>query len=141
MQALFFNPLIPGQDGKQAKGSGVPPYIGQLQSDAVMNRVISKLKLDRQGLNSRTLSEVIRIEAIKDTNLIELRVIHADPRLASTIADTMAGEFLTFLSEKNEEQMAKSVDFLKKQLAINDEELQKAVLHLNNLRHPVKVQD
>lgn len=109
-------------------------YVGQLQSNAVIDRVIKRLKLNNRGINTRRLREMVSITAVRDSNLLEIRATNADPKLAAQVANTIAAQFLDLLSEKNEEQMGKTIEFLKKQIVINDEELQKAMVNLNNLQ-------
>lgn len=108
-------------------------YVGQLKSEAVLERVVKKLKLDQNGYSANSLAGSIDVSAVKDTNLIELKVTHTDPVLASKIANTLAAEFLDFMSQSNEEQMGKSVEFLKKQADQASTELKNAVAGLNKL--------
>jgi capsular polysaccharide biosynthesis protein len=87
-------------------------YVGQIKSEALMQRVIDKLHLDyRPG----GLLGAVEATIIRDTNLIEVRVQHTDPVLARDVANTINAEYLEMLSEKNEEQMARSVNFLERQ--------------------------
>lgn len=108
-------------------------YVGQLKSEAVMEKVVKQLKLDQAGYTARGLAGMISVQAVKNTNLIELRVAHTDPILATKIANTLTQEFLVFMSENNEQQMGKSVEFLTKQAVTAGEELKKAMTSLNNL--------
>jgi succinoglycan biosynthesis transport protein ExoP len=108
-------------------------YIGQLESEAVMERVVKKLKLDQTGYTAGSLAGIVSVVAVKDTNLIELKVTNTDPYLATKIANTLTSEFLDFMSMTNEQQMGKSVEFLKKQVVANDKELKTAVTGLNNM--------
>ncbi len=109
-------------------------YVGQLQSDAVMERVIKKLKLDQAGYTPASLAAYVTIGAVKDTNLIDVIVTHNDPFLATKIANTLTTEFLEFISATNEQQMGKSVEFLKNQAVKADEELKKSVEKLKSLQ-------
>ena len=108
-------------------------YVGQLKSEAVLERVVKKLKLDQNGYTAGSLAGSIDVAAVKETNLIELRITHTDPILAAKIANTLTKEFLDFMSQSNEEQMGKSVEFLKKQADQATTELKKAVAALNQL--------
>lgn len=90
-------------------------YLGQIQSEALMGRVIEKLDLDRALYEPRHLLGMVEAGVIKDANLIEVRVRHTDPVLARDIANAVNAEYLSMLSDKNEEQMARSVDFLERQ--------------------------
>lgn len=108
-------------------------YVGQLESQAVLEQVLKKLKLNQDGYTVEKLAECISVAAIKDTNLIEVKVTNSDPYLASKIANTLNQEFLAFMSATNEQQMGKSVEFLKKQVGSTEAELKKAVANLNRL--------
>ncbi|NSW84418.1 MAG: lipopolysaccharide biosynthesis protein [Syntrophothermus sp.] len=101
-------------------------YVGQLKNEALLRQVIKTLKLDPMLYTPRTLAEMIEARAVKDTNLIEVKVSGSDPKLAARIANTLAKEFLEFISKKNQEQMARSVEFLQKQLAEEEKALAKA---------------
>lgn len=127
-----------GMEGLMNEFSRLPQmtintYVGQLKSDAVLQRVIKKLKLDLNGYTAKSLGNSVNIAAVKDTNLIELKVTNTDPYLATRIVNTMTTEFLNFMSETNEQQMGRSVDFLKKQSTTTNEDLKKAVANLNKL--------
>lgn len=93
----------------------VNTYVGQVKTEAVLERVIKKLKLDPVLYTPASLGDMVQVSAVKDTNLIEIKVQHNDPKLAADIANTLAQEFLAFISENNQQQMAKSVEFLEKQ--------------------------
>lgn len=108
-------------------------YLAQLKSEAVMERVVRKLNLDKAGYSARGLTRFASLEADKDTNQIRLTITHTNPYLTSRIANTIAQEFLDYVSETNEQQMTKSVDLLKKQAAATGQELKKAVGNLNGL--------
>ncbi len=102
-------------------------YLGQLKSEVLLQRVIDKLKLDPELYNPRTLSDMIKATVVKDSNLIDVRVQNNDPVLAARIANTLSREYLQLISEKNAEQMTRSVSFLKEQREATEKELEKAV--------------
>mgnify|MGYP005854297765 CR=1 FL=1 len=95
----------------------VKTYVGQLTSPGMMKRVIDQLKLDQELYTPESLGRMVDVKAVKDTNLIEVKVTNTDPELAARIANTLGQEFLAFISETNQEQMTKSVSFLEKQRA------------------------
>ncbi len=88
-------------------------YLGQIKSEALMARVIDKLGLEMY--EPRHLLAMVDAQIIRDANLIEVRVQHTDPVLARDIANAISSEYLVMLSERNQEQMARSVDFLQRQ--------------------------
>ncbi len=100
-------------------------YLGQLKSEALMKRIITQL--DLTGYTPAGLSGAISAAIVKDSNLIEVKVTNGDPELSSKIANTLSDEYLKLMTEKNQEQMSRSVDFLETQGKITDLDLQKAV--------------
>lgn len=87
-------------------------YLNQIKSEVLLKRVSEKLSLDRQAYTPRALSSIITTEIIPDSNLIELKVQHKDPAVAAKINNAITEEFLNLISERNQEQMTKSVGFL-----------------------------
>jgi hypothetical protein len=54
--------------------------------------------------------------------------------LAQRIANTMTDEYLKLMTEKNQEQMSRSVAFLESQKSITDKELKQAVEALKDFQ-------
>lgn len=108
-------------------------YLGQIESEALMKRVISRLKLE-QKYSAVDLSAMIEATIVKDSNLIDLKVENGDPRLAANIANTLSEEYIQFMSEKNREQIGRSMKFLEEQKVKNDLELQKAIQALKDFQ-------
>jgi capsular polysaccharide biosynthesis protein len=71
---------------------------------------------------------------VKDSNLIEVKVQNNDPVMAARIANSVGTNFLQLISEKNQEQMTKSVSFLEEQQEITDQQLQAAVDELKKFQ-------
>lgn len=109
-------------------------YLGQLKSEALMERVIKKLKLDPVEYTPAGLSSLIEASIVKDSNLIEVKVNHGDPVLARKIANTLSEQYLQLMTDKNQEQLSRSVTFLNKQKKLTDEELRKAEKSLEDLQ-------
>lgn len=101
-------------------------YLGQLKSQVLMKRVINELKLDSNLYTPESLAEMIDATVVKDSNLIQVKVRNNDPKLAASIANELDRQFLRLISEKNEEQMARSVEFLTEQRKAAEAELAKA---------------
>lgn len=98
-------------------------YLGQLKSEALMNRIIDDLNLP---CSAGALAGQIEAEVVKDSNLINIKVNNTDPLLAGRIANSLTAQYQGLMNEKNQEQLSRSVAFLEKQWAETDEELQKA---------------
>lgn len=110
----------------------VNTYVGQVKTEAVLERVIKKLNLDPVLYTPAGLGKMVQATAVKDTNLIEIKVRHSDAKLAADIANTLAQEFLAFISENNQAQMAKSVEFLEQQRQNVQNDLAKAAAALKD---------
>ncbi|MFA4886251.1 MAG: Wzz/FepE/Etk N-terminal domain-containing protein [Desulfotomaculaceae bacterium] len=101
-------------------------YVGELKSEAVMQRVKNKLQL------SSSPGSQIKATVAKDSNLVEVTVSNNDPQLAADIANTLSSEFLELISEKNQEQMERSVKFMQDQRGVTEKELEKATEELKS---------
>jgi capsular polysaccharide biosynthesis protein len=110
----------------------VNTYVGQVKAEAVLQRVIKRLNLDPVLYTPAGLGKMVQATAVKDTNLIEIKVQNSDPKLAADIANTLAQEFLSFISENSQAQMAKSVEFLEQQRESVRQELAKAAAALKD---------
>ncbi|MGE5458876.1 MAG: GumC family protein [Methanobacterium sp.] len=109
-------------------------YLGQLKSEALMDRVINKLGLDPLKYSPAALSGLIEASIVKDSNLIEVKVNNGNPALASQIANTLSEQYLQLMTDKNQEQLSRSVTFLEKQKKITDQQLRKAEKELEELQ-------
>jgi len=109
-------------------------YLGQVKSEVLLRRVIEKLKLDPLIYTPGSLAQTIKATVQKDSNLIEITVRNGDQKLAAAIANALSKEYLQFLSEKNQEQMSRSVSFLKEQQKKTSAELDKAIQALKNMQ-------
>lgn len=101
-------------------------YLGQLKSEALMQRVINDLHLDEQDYTPAGLAGSIDATIVKDSNLIEVKVSNGDPLLASRIANSLSGQYLAMMTDKNQEQLSRSVTFLNKQKDNTDQQLSDA---------------
>lgn len=109
-------------------------YLGQLRSEALMKRIRAELDLSPMKYSPTLLAGMIESTVVKNSNLIQVKVINGDPVLASRIADTLADEYLKLMTENNQEQMSRSVAFLDKQGKITETNLQAAVEALTQLQ-------
>jgi capsular polysaccharide biosynthesis protein len=91
-------------------------YVGQVKSDELMRRVIEKMSLQEYGYTPRSLNGQVSVTNPKDSYLLELKVNNGDPELAIGIANTLGSEFNALITERNQEVMARSVDFLQEQM-------------------------
>jgi len=108
-------------------------YLGQLKSEALMQRVIDKLDLDKLDYTPAGLAGSIEGTIVKDSNLIEVKVNNNDPILASRIANTLSVQYLAMMTDKNQEQLSRSVAFLDNQKVLTDKDLTQAEQALEDL--------
>ncbi len=109
-------------------------YVGQLKSETLYNRVIKRLQLQPEEYTAASLGEMIETNVVKDSNLINVSVNNTDKVLAYRIANTLSDEYLKLMTEKNQEQMSRSVTFLENQKKITDIELAKAEEELKDFQ-------
>ncbi len=102
-------------------------YLGQIKSEAIMQRIIDKLELDPALYSPAGLSGMINASIVKDSNLLDITVTSGDPVLASRIANTLSEEYVQLMTDKNKQQMDRSMVFLEEQQVIADNGLQNAI--------------
>lgn len=107
-------------------------YLGQLKSETLMNRIIEKLCLE--DYTPEALAGMIDAQLVKDSNLIEVKVTGPDRLLNVHIANTLSDEYLKLMTEKNQQQMSRSVDFLERQKQITDKKLAAAEVKLEGFQ-------
>lgn len=91
-------------------------YVSQLTSENMLKRTAEAMKLDPAVYPHRSLAGMVKAKAIKDTNLIEVTVSDTDPALAASLAKGLTREFLKYVSETNQNQLGRSVQFLEEQI-------------------------
>jgi len=109
-------------------------YLGQIKSEALTKRVIAKLELNPELYTPVSLARMVDASVVKDSNLIEVKVRNSDPVLASRIANTLSEEYLQLMTEKNQEQMSRSMSFLNEQKEITEGHLGKALEELKKVQ-------
>lgn len=89
-------------------------YAQMILDRPVVEGVIEALKLD---MPPEDLKRLIRVEIVRDTQLLELYVRHPDPALAARIANTMAEVFTQRINELESERFAETQQSLQAQVA------------------------
>ena len=77
------------------------------KSRTVAEAVIKRLNLD---LTPEEFSNLITVQPLKDTQLIEIKVQNTDPKMAAVIANTVAEEFIKKVSSVMKIENVKVVD-------------------------------
>ncbi|WP_242945058.1 GumC family protein [Caminicella sporogenes] len=110
----------------------IETYKQQIKNPVILDEIIKELNLDKKGITRDSLANMIRLETIKDTNLITIKVQNTDKELATKIANTLSKKFIAFISEIVKEQANKSSNFISKQLEVEKAKLDKALLEYKN---------
>jgi uncharacterized protein involved in exopolysaccharide biosynthesis len=108
----------------------IQTYSEQIKSSKILQQVINELDLGKYEINRTKLRAMVTLETIKDTNLIAVKVAHKDPILAVDIANTLAKEFTSSITDMTRQQASKSSQFLKGQLEVEKKNLDEATLEL-----------
>lgn len=106
----------------------IETYKQQINNPQVLQQTIDELNLDKLGITRIGLKNMVTLETIKDTNLITVTVKYSDRKLAADIANTIANKFTNFVSEKAKEQTTKSSNYIKQQMDVEKENLDKVLL-------------
>lgn len=100
-------------------------YIGQITSPALKERVIKRMQ--KENGSSTGIYGNIDASAVKDTNLIQVKVTSGDPYVATKMTNILTEEYVQYMTEHNQDQMSRSVSFLETQKEKTDKELQEAI--------------
>jgi tyrosine-protein kinase Etk/Wzc len=123
------NLLLNGQAGQMAKGHGVTLQVKTLAANpgmrftVVRNRELATVSKLQQELNAS--------EQGKDSGIIELTYEDADPQLATRLLDQVSQAYVRQNVERNSAEAANSLQFVKQQLPLVREKLEKATAALN----------
>jgi tyrosine-protein kinase Etk/Wzc len=123
------NTLLHGQVGQVAKGHGVTMQVKNLTAnpgmrfDVVRNRELATL--------GRLEQQVDASEQGKDSGIIGLTYQNADPQLAAAVLDQISEAYVRQNVDRNSAQAANSLQFVKDQLPLVREKLEKAQAALN----------
>ncbi|WP_091727010.1 GumC family protein [Proteiniborus ethanoligenes] len=111
----------------------IQTYKEQIKSPKILQQVIEDLNLSEREITRVGLRDMIALEAIKDTNLIEIKVSSSDPELAANIANAMSTRFTEFVTDLSKQQASKSSKFLKAQIESEKSKLDEASLELKRI--------
>lgn len=123
------NTLLRGQVGQLVSGHGVTFQVKAMQAnpgmrfDVVRNRDLTTVSLLQQQVNAS--------EQGKDSGIIQITYNNADPQLATDLLNQVADAYVRQNVERNSAQAANSLQFVKGQLPLVREKLEKATSALN----------
>jgi len=106
----------------------IEAYKEQINNPQILNQVIEELNLEEKEITRASLKSMITLSTIKDTNLITIAVKNKDPLLAADIANTVAKKFTAYITEIAKSQADKSSNYIKTQMEIEKENLDKVLL-------------
>lgn len=109
-------------------------YVGQIKTNVILEKVIKALKLDPRYVSPAGLAGMVNVQAIKDSNLIQIDVVSTEPKFAADVANTLGEVFLQHISDNNAQQMAKSVAFLESQIKSEEINYNKAMQKLEQFQ-------
>jgi tyrosine-protein kinase Etk/Wzc len=121
--------LLDGHVGEVAKGNGVTIQVKNLLAnpgmkfDVVRNSDLATIALLQ--------TEIIAAEQGSDSGIILLTYDDPDPKLAANFLDQVSGLYVQMNVDRNSEEAAKSLRFVKEQLPGVRESLEKATAALN----------
>ncbi|WP_372995845.1 GumC family protein [Lutispora sp.] len=127
-QAIGVEAVLNTLSQYQYSQMSIETYKEQINNPQVLQQTIDELKLSEYGITRRSLKGRVSLATIKDTNLITITVNYSDNKLAADIANTIAKKFTDFVSEKSKEQAAKSSNYIKQQMDVEKENLDKVLL-------------
>jgi len=105
----------------------VEAYRQQVTDPWILQKVIKELNLDAGEYSIKSLTNAVKTEVVKGTNLIRITVSGSDPVLTASIANVLAENFVQYISEKTTHQLGMSVEFLGAQIEEQEKELAAAV--------------
>lgn len=104
-------------------------YVEQLKSEALMQRVIEEMDIG-DTLKPRQLASMVNVQAVPDSNIIEVKIQNTNPQFAVDALNRLNKEYLELISENNQEQMSRSMVFLQEQKEEKDKQLEEALAKL-----------
>ncbi|AKL93651.1 capsular polysaccharide biosynthesis protein CapA [Clostridium aceticum] len=104
-------------------------YRQQITAPRIMRSTIADLGLEEE-YDIESLARAIKLETIKDTNLITIKMQHGDPEKAAEIVNKVGENFVAFVSDKAKEHATTSSKYVETQMQIEMEKLEEALEEL-----------
>lgn len=99
-------------------------YKQQIKSPEVIASVREDLELDPEKYSIVGLQNSISVQVIDGTNLIKITVTSDSPELSKNMANSVADNFIDFVSQINEKRVNQSAEFLKVKIDEQEVKLQ-----------------
>lgn len=107
-------------------------YRQQIKAPEVLKKTIKDLHLEDEYKPS-TLADQITLETIKDTQLITIKMTHTDSEKAATIVNTLGNNFISFVTEKAQERLAKNSEYVKNQMEAEKIKYEESLIELKDI--------
>lgn len=124
------------------QATSLPTHEVLLKSDMVMERVTQTLGLTdkpKTGLQAENISGMLNIQQVKDTDILRLEAVHADPKVAMTMANTWAQEYMKYNNELISGEVKGTGDFIIDQFEIAKRNLAEAEERLRDFNDKYKL--
>ncbi|MCF6464776.1 GumC family protein [Clostridium sp. Cult2] len=107
-------------------------YRQQIKTPAVMSKTIEDLNLqDEYSIES--LASKINLEAIKDTELITIKMQHTDPEKAANIINKVGENFISVVESNAKDRASKTSHNIKEQMEVEKKKYDEALIELKEL--------
>lgn len=117
----------------------IATYAAQVKNPVILKKVLEELKLE-DAYTIAQFAAKINVATPKDTNLMEIKVEDEDPKLAADIANAVADELVSFVSNMNQQRVNMSARMLKNQIATEDQTIAQGAEELKTfLKEPGSV--
>lgn len=102
----------------QAPQMSIDAYKEQINAPNTLQATIKELGLDKLGIDRIKLQKMVTVGTIANTNLLFITIKYKEKQIAADIANSLAKQFITTVSENAKEQANKSSVYLKQQMEI-----------------------
>jgi len=136
---IMVNPVVmtPTQRSDDAYGNLLNPIIqypaftketllALISSSAVIEPLIERLNLPSNEYTVDSMMKNLKAEYLNNTNLINITVRNADPKVASDIANTWESVFKEYINKSIKENLEKSIELVSGRLENDRKDLEKA---------------
>lgn len=110
----------------------IETYREQLKTTEVLSKTIEDLGIEEQ-YSVEGLANSIKLETIKDTQLITVKMENEDSELGANIINTLGNNFVSFVSQTAKKKASKTFEYVETQMNAEKENYEKVLLELKEL--------
>lgn len=107
-------------------------YRQQIKTPEVMQKTIEALELQEE-YTIDSLAKKITLETVNDTELITIKMQHTDPKKAAEIVNKVGENFISVVEANLKERVTKTSQDIEKQIAVEKEKYDEALLEQKEL--------